>query len=272
MRLTNVESANSRCAGFIRFAMLAVVVAGGLPVRTTAQQKSQKTFPSAEAASKALYSAVKSNSDTAILEVLGQDAKTIISSGDAVEDKERLTNFVVKFEQMHRLVREPDGTTTLYVGAMNWPMPIPLMEKASVWYFDTDEAKREILFRQIGRNEISAIGVCQELVKAQKEYQSERQEYAQHIFSRGEEHDGLYWKAAEGQRQSPIGPLVATAVSEGYSGKEGTATPYRGYYFHVLHSQGKDAAGGAKSYVVDGKMTDGFAFIAFPKRSTDRPA
>ena len=164
---------------------------------------------------------------------------------------------------MHRLVKEPDGTTILYIGAHNWPTPIPLVNKGSSWYFDTEAGKKEILYRRIGRNELSAIRVCQELVAAQKEYSAQHKEYAQKIFSDEGQHNGLYWKAAAGEPQSPIGPLVASAVAEGYGKSlEGPPTPYRGYYFHILVRQGKN--GRAKSYIVNGKMTEGFAFVAYP--------
>jgi hypothetical protein len=168
---------------------------------------------------------------------------------------------------MHRLVKEPDGTTTLYIGAENWPTPIPLVNNGKSWYFDTEAGKKEILFRRVGRNEMSAIRVCLELVAAEKEYHSSQHDvYAQKVFSDEGQHNGLYWKAADGESQSPIGPLVARAVVDGYAAKseEGNRTPYRGYYFRVLTRQGKNGPGGAKSYVVDGKMTAGFALVAFP--------
>jgi len=168
---------------------------------------------------------------------------------------------------MHRLVREPDGTTTLYVGAENWPMPIPLVNKGISWYFDTAAGKKDILDRRVGRNEISTIHVCEQLVAAQKEYYAaHNNEYVQKFLSDNGQQDGLYWKAAEGQPQSPIGPLVAQAVAEGYTPThDGAApTPYRGYYYRILTRQGAGAPGGAKSYIVNGKMIGGFAFIAYP--------
>jgi hypothetical protein len=126
--------------------------------------------------------------------------------------------------------------------------------------------KKEILYRRVGRNEMSTIRVCQELAAAQKEYHaSQHSEYAQKIFSDEGQHNGLYWEAAESESQSPIGPLVASANAEGYhKGKAGPPTPYRGYLYHILTRQGADATGGAKNYVVDGKMTEGFAFVAYP--------
>jgi hypothetical protein len=231
-----------------------------------AQQQGQKTFSSAEEASQALASAAEKKDEKAMLDILGPDGKQLVSSGDATEDTNNRANFAQKYHQMHRLVREPDGTTTLYIGAENWPTPIPLMDKGNSWYFDTEGGKREILYRRVGENEMCAMGVLQQLVAAQKEYYSTQQnEYAKQIFSDDGQHNGLYWKAGGGEPVSPIGPLVAQAVAEGYvKGRNVAPTPFHGYYFHVLTGQGANAPGGAKSYIVDGKMTGGFGFVAYP--------
>lgn len=247
-------------------AAIAFLLVGGVPSSSMAQQPGQKVFGSAEAASKALVAAAESNDGKAMLEILGPEGKQIISSGDAVEDAQNHANFAQKYREMHRLVKEPDGSTVLYVGAENWPAPIPLRNKGSAWYFDTEAGKREILYRRVGRNEMSAINICAELVAAQKEYYSTQNNvYAKQIFSDEGQHNGLYWKVSEDSPQSPIGPLVASAVAEGYNkGQNGPPTPYRGYLFHVLTRQGKNAPGGAKSYIVNGKMSEGFAFLAYP--------
>jgi hypothetical protein len=249
-----------------KLAGVALLLAGSLAGRCDAQQAGEKTFTSAEEAAHALVTAAQNNDEKLMLEILGPGGKQIVSSGDDVEDAEGRANFVKKYQEMHRLVKEPDGTTTLYIGAENWPSPIPLMNKGNLWYFDTAAGKREILYRRVGRNEMSAIRVCQELVAAEKEYYSaQHNEYAAKIFSDEGQHNGLYWKAADSEPQSPIGPLVATAFAEGYAKpQEATPTPFRGYYFHILTGQGKNAQGGAKSYVANGKMTEGFAFVAYP--------
>jgi len=128
-----------------------------------------------------------------MLEILGPEGKRIVSSGDETEDAESRANFVQRYQELHRLVKEPDGTTTLYIGAHNWPTPIPLVNKGKLWYFDTEAGKKEILYRRIGRNELSAIRVCQELAAAEKEYYSAQQnQYAQKIFSDEGQHNGLY--------------------------------------------------------------------------------
>lgn len=248
-----------------RSVLLAPVVAACLLMPAVAQEHGQKTFTSAEDASQGLVAATKNNDEKAMIAILGPDAKQIVSSGDESEDAEARTTFVQKYEEMHRLVREPDGTTTLYIGAENWPTPIPLVKKGNVWYFDSEAAKREILLRRIGRNELSTIRVCEELAAAQKDYFAQHSEYAQKSESGGAQHDGLYWKEADGQPKSPVGPLVAAALVESTTTSEGGGrAPFRGYFYRMLTRQGKDAPGGAKNYLADGKMTGGFAFVAYP--------
>jgi Protein of unknown function (DUF2950) len=266
MRQTKLNFGKSYWAHLSVLAAVAVLLVGCFATRSEAQQTGQKTFSSPEAASNALVSAVQSNDEKAMLDILGPDGKQIVSSGDETADAASRANFVQRYQQMHRLVKEPDGNTVLYIGAENWPTPIPLVNNSSSWYFDTEAGKKEILFRRIGRNEISTIGVCQELVAAQQEYYStQHNEYAQKIFSDEGQHNGLYWKVAEGEPQSPIGPLVARAVATGYAkSPDGKPTPFRGYYYNILTRQGKNGPGGAKGYLVNGKMTEGFAFVAFP--------
>ena len=247
---------------------VAIIVAGCFAARCMAQQAGQKTFPSAGDACKALVQAVQNNDEKAMLEILGPDGKQIVSSGDESEDAENRAEFVQRFLEMHRMVKEPDGTTTMYMGAENWPMPIPIANNGKTWYFDTAAAKKEILYRRIGRNEISTIRVSQELVAAEKEYYStHNHEYAAKFFSDEGQQNGLYWKVPDGQQPSPIGPLVASAVAEGYTpghNNGASPTPYRGYYYRILERQGPGAPGGSQSYVVEGKMTAGFAFLAYP--------
>jgi hypothetical protein len=266
MQRTTLDLDKLHWANLPQLAAIAIVLTICLPTRSMAQQSGQKTFSSPEDASHALVAAAQGNDEKAMLNILGPDGKKIVSSGDEAEDASSRANFVEKYQEMHRLVKEPDGTTTLYIGAENWPTPIPLVKHGDSWYFDTDAGKKEILYRRIGQNEISSIRVCQELVASQKEYYSaQHNEYALKIFSDEGQHNGLYWKAADGAPESPIGPLVAAAVVESYSKSQGDVpTPYQGYYFHILTRQGKNAPSGAKSYVVNGKMTGGFAFVAYP--------
>ena len=266
MRRTKLNFSKFHWANFPELAAVAILFTACFPTRSIAQQQGQKTFSSPEEASNAFVTALQNNDDEAMLDILGPDGRQIVSSGDEIEDAENRANFVQRYQEMHRLVKEPDGTVVLYIGAKNWPTPIALVNKGNSWYFDTDAGKKEILFRRIGRNEISTIRVCQELVAAEKGYHSaEHAEYAQKIFSDEGQHNGLYWKVAEGEPPSPIGPLVASAVAQGYAkNRDGAPTPYRGYYYHILTRQGKNAPGGVNRYIVNGKMTGGFAFVAYP--------
>src|SRR5580658_8950712 len=153
-------------------AAVVALLASCFAVPSMAQQAGQKTFSSPEDASSSLLAAVQSNDEKAMIDILGADGKQVVASGDETEDANSRANFVKRYQEMHRLVKEPDGTTILYIGAHNWPYPIPLVTKGGSWYFDTEAGKKEILYRRIGRNELSTIRVCQELVAAQKEFHS----------------------------------------------------------------------------------------------------
>jgi hypothetical protein len=249
---------------------VATVLAIILPA-AFAQEPGQKTFASPQDASKALYEAVKTDDKPAVLAVLGQSASSILASGDAVQDKTNADKFLRSFEQMNRWGAETNGNQILYIGAENWPLPMPLKKDAAgQWYFDSQAGVQEVLFRRIGKNELAAIHVCEALVDGQQEYFQQTHDgdsvhqYAQHFISAEGKQNGLYWKVAEGQPESPIGPLVADAANEGYGGQHNSPQPFHGYYYRILTGQGAHAKGGAKSYLVDGKMTGGFAFVAYP--------
>ena len=263
----NFEETYSHVAGTVRTVAMLVAGIAFLQFSAVAQEPGQKTFASAAEASHALVAALKAEDQSALLNILGPGAKDIVSSGDAVEDKNHRDEFVQKYHQMHRLVMEPDGKTTLYIGAENWPTPIPLAHKGGLWYFDTPAGKQQILYRRIGKNEMAVIQVCRELVDAQKEYYGHPHDgdsgsqYAQKFSSDPGKHNGLYWQASAGEGESPIGPLMASAAAEGYPA-DLQPQPFQGYYFRILTA--KKATNGADSYIVDGKMTRGFAFLAYP--------
>jgi hypothetical protein len=126
------------------------------------EQPAQPTFASAEQAAGALIAAVRSDNQQTIIHILG-GAKELIASGNELDDKRDRVQFVRKYEEMHRLVRESDGTTVLYIGAENWPFPIPLASQNGRWYFDAGTGSEEIFFRQIGENETAAIATCHDL-------------------------------------------------------------------------------------------------------------
>jgi hypothetical protein len=234
-----------------------------------AQQSGQRTFASPEEAGSALFAAMHAQDDQTPLSILGPAAKEVLSSGDPSEDADARESFVVKYEEMHRFVKEPDGTVTLVIGAENWPFPIPLMNNHGSWSFDTDAGKDEILFRRIGRNELAAMEACRQLVEAQREYFARplgklSGQFAQKLVSDKGRHNGLYWYGAYNEFDSPIDPLIAYANQEVAKDQTGDPLPFDGYFFRILTSQGPHALGGAKSYIIDGKMTGGVAFVAYP--------
>src|SRR5262249_18057735 len=141
------------------------------------------------------------------------------------------------------------------------------------WHFDTAAGKEEILNRRIGRDELDVINVCGAVVDAQREYAMGDHngdgvpEYAMKFISDPGQKNGLYWKTEDGESPSPLGPLVGDAVAAGYNKAKtdtGQATPYRGYYYRMIMSQGANASGGAHDYLVNGKMIGGFGVIAYP--------
>jgi hypothetical protein len=132
------------------------------------QKPQQQTFPSPESATNALFLAVQSANEQAVVRILGGN-KELVSSGDQAEDKLDREQFVQKYEQMHRPVRASDGAMLLYIGAENWPFPLPLVSRANVWYFDAHIGAEEIRFRRVGENEYTAIAACHEMVGASKQ-------------------------------------------------------------------------------------------------------
>jgi hypothetical protein len=235
------------------------------------QEPSIRVFATPEDAGSALHAAVESGDRTALLAILGPESKDVISSGDPVQDKNIGRAFAAGYEVMHRWRTMPDASQVLLVGADNFPFPIPLKKNESgQWLFDTAAGKEEILNRRIGRNELAVIEVCQAAADAQVEYFSQlhggatEHQYAVKFISDPGSQNGLYWKSTDDQPQSPLGPLVAFATSEGYGGDRDVHTPFHGYYFRMLKGQSDKAPGGAMNYLVDGKMVRGFAFVAYP--------
>jgi hypothetical protein len=232
---------------------------------------SVRVFTSPDDAGTGLLDAAKSGDQNAVLAIFGTESKEIVSSGDAVQDKATMAAFVTAYGVMHRWRKMPDDARVLLIGADNFAFPIPLKKNAGgQWYFDAAAGKEEILARRIGRNELAVIDICGALADAQAEYFTEHhadgstEHYALKFISDTGKQNGLYWDSAEDQTRSPLGPLVAFATDEGYSVKPNAHLPFHGYYFHMLNRQGDGAPGGAKDYVVDGKMVNGFAFVAYP--------
>ena len=258
-----------RIAFTIRLLLLALIIP--LASCRKSDKPSISVFASPDDAGNALLAAAKSGDQNTLLAIFGPDSKEVIYSGDAVQDKNAASAFVTEYGVMHRWRKMPDGSQILLVGADNFPFPIPLKENGGgQWFFDTAAGKEEVLNRRIGRNELAIIEVSRAAADAQADYFSQlhdgetTKQYAMKFISDPGKQNGLYWKAAEGQPQSPLGPLAAFAASEGYSAKPDAHTAFHGYYFRMLKGQSDKAPAGAKDYVVNGKMTGGFAFVAYP--------
>jgi len=247
-----------------RVAAIATMIACGLVSAATAQQ----SFKTPGEAVDALVAAARASDKKAFNALLGPGAEQIASSGDAVEDENTRKLFVAAFDAKHSTKIDGDKSATLIVGDDDFPFPIPLVKKDGAWTFDTAAGREEILARRIGRNELAAIQVCLAFYDAQNDYADITPKadgmavYAQKIVSSPGKKDGLYWPAASGEQESPIGEEVATATRRGY--RVGSGEPFHGYYYRILTRQGPAAPGGALNYVVDGKMVGGFALVAWP--------
>jgi Protein of unknown function (DUF2950) len=259
------------CKSFVRFAgtVLFALTLAGSSAPMFAQEPGQRTFASAEDASRALFDTMQAQDEQAPLSILGPAGKEVLSSGDPEEDSDARVGFVVKYQEMHRFSTEANRTVTLIVGAENWPFPIPLVNNHGTWFFDTAAGKDEILFRRIGRNELAAMDACRDLVEAQKLYFAHPpadlpQQFAQKLVSDEGRHNGLYWHGASDEFDSPINPLIAYARQNLPTDQVGEHVPFNGYMFRILTSQGRHAPGGTRSYVVEGKMVAGYAFVAYP--------
>ena len=230
MRTTNLTpktSARPRFIWMIALAVSALLVLGY--ARLSFGQKSEpKTFSSPGEASNALFQAVKNEDEQALEAILGA-GKEVTSSSDEVEDKLERERFGQKYQEMHRLVREPDGTTVLYIGAENWPFPIPLVSKNGAWYFDSDSGKQEIMFRRVGENEATAIEVCEEFAMAK---------------------NGADAKAASEDPITRFAESLSSASAANAGSKE--SNPFHGYYFRVVGVSGP------------GKTRRGLKLIAYP--------
>src|SRR5713101_8458653 len=208
-----------------------------------AQKSGLETFSSPGKATSALFQAVQNSNEEALERIL-RAGKEVTSSNDEIEDKLERERFSQKYQKMHRLVREPDGSTVLYLGAENWPFPIPLVSKNGAWFFDSDTGKEEILFRTIGENETTALQVCHALAQGKQRGETETIaadpviEYAQSLVSSG------------------------TANADNMARDTGNqSSPFHGYYFRIVTG---NTAAGTDNRVSAGGTTDALALVAYP--------
>ena len=237
------------------------------------QTGTHRTFSAPEDAVKALVDAVKTGNLDALLAIFGPEGQTLIASSDpAIARMNRQVFTVAVNEQWHLEDAAPNGKT-LVIGNENWPFPVPLVKETDGWRFDTGAGKEEVLARRIGRNELDAIATCRAYVTAQQRYAQQGHDgkpagvHATKLKSDPGKENGLYWPTARGQKRSPLGDLVAQAAEEGRpigGADRPQPTGFHGYYFKILTGQGAAVPGGAKSYIVKGEMSGGFALVAWP--------
>ena len=241
--------------------------------KTGVPQPGQRLFASPEEAAAAFKEAVAASDRRTLVAIFGNEGKQLIFSGDRVQENNDLRAFAARMTEYLHVGRSSETSAVVCVGKENWPFPIPVVKSGDGWFFDTVAGREELLDRRIGEDELNAIAVCRAYVAAQKEYARKDRmgdgviQYAQHVMSRPGKQDGLYWEAGSDEELSPMGPLVAEARLEGYpatSTTNGKPHPYQGYIFHILKAQGDAAPGGQMSYLVNGKMTRGFAMIVRP--------
>lgn len=229
----------------------------------------QRSFATPQAAGDALFEAAKSGDQSALLAVFGPEGNDFVFSGDAVKDKNAMQFFADAYRQMNRWSTTKSGDDILYIGSDNFAFPIPLSRQSSgQWAFNTAAGKDEVLARRIGDGELTAIGILTEVANAQQEYFAEKHAFAEKFVSDENQYNGLYWPVPEGQRPSPLGHLADEAKALGYS-ESAKGQPFNGYFYKILTQQGEEAKGGAKDYMVDGKLTGGFAVLAWPAKYRD---
>ncbi len=260
-----------------RVATFVVLVSAGIfaaPL-ATGQVKGgpQETFPTPEAAGNALAAAYQHGDGRAVAGVLGAKAFRLVFSGDPVIDRHERAWFLSLYNEAHEVVAGGESRGVLTLGKDEVPYPIPIVTKDARWRFDSSEGHEDLLSRRMSKTELSTLNVVLAYVEAQREYhQRDRTgggvvEYAQKLRSTPGQRDGLVWEGQPGKEAGPLAGLVEAASKEGYRPAEEGAWPvYRGYVYKILTAQGPRASGGARQYIVNGRMTEGFALVAFPVR------
>jgi hypothetical protein len=281
MDRTNAHRSKRRMTGLpaVLMAALAATWLALLPATgMAAEGHGQVGFETPDLAVQALVEATRADQVRRMVEIFGAGGHKLVFSGDPVADKLGREKFLANYDKAHRIESQSATQAVLVIGEHEWPFPIPLVKHGASWRFDTRAGIEEIIDRRIGRNERGAIEVCRAYVDAQRDYAATVRrgdgilEYAQHFLSTPAQHDGLYWPAAAGEPESPMGPLMASARAEGYAAGDDDRhphAPYHGYFFKILKRQGSHAQDGARDYLVDGRMIGGFALVAFPARYGD---
>ena len=202
--------------------------------------------------------------------MFGADGVELLKSGDDAADREDGLRVKAMIAEKIAFEDLDAKTKAALLGNDAWPFPIPLVLDDGRWRFDAAAGRDELLNRRIGRNELDALASLHAYVDAQREYQAAKRDgkapaYARRFRSSEGAHDGLYWPAAEGEEESPLGPLYAGAARDALQNAE--PQPFHGYHFRILEAQGKSAPGGERSYLdKKGLMTRGFAAVSWPAK------
>jgi DUF2950 family protein len=226
-------------------------------------------FATPDEAVRRLIEVVKANDLESLVALFGPHGQGLVDTSDAATGRRNREVFLAAVAEGWRLADRGTGRKELVLGNEGWPFPVPLAKGAGGWSFDAAAGREEILNRRIGRNELAVIGVLGNYVAAQRAYAAGGHDgkppgrYARRFGSDPGRQNGLYWPARRGEPRSPLGVLMAEASEQGYR-RQGEPSPFHGYYFRILESQGPAAKGGAAAYVVDGEMTGGFALVAWP--------
>ena len=219
----------------------------------------QQAFESPALAAEAFVDAVATRNKDALKTILGDDWRDFIPIDEIRE--EVVESFISAWDKTHRFKPLAYGQVQLAIGPEDWTLPIPIIMKNDMWYFDTVAGGEEMRIRRIGRNELSAIQAVLAYYDAQKEYAlADRNgdgvlEYARQLVSSPGQRDGLYWPVAAGEEESPLGPLI---------GDDTPGVGYHGYFYKILLVQGPLASGGAYDYEINGRLSAGFALVAWP--------
>jgi hypothetical protein len=261
----------------VKFSLVAAIVLTLVASACTPRESEHRSFDTADAAVAALVTAAEKHDVDELSRLLGPGTRDLLSSGDEVADRSEREAFLERYRTQHRLVAGGPNEAVLLVGEDGWPLPIPLVREEGKWRLDGAAVADELVLRRIGANELRTIAVMRGFVAAQEEYAASGHDgaapgaYARNFSSTSGKHDGLYWEVAAGEQPSPAGPFLAAAAEEGYALKSASEaprekrTPYHGYVYRMLLSQGPAASGGARDYVVNGQLTGGFAMLAVPE-------
>lgn len=263
---------NRTFASWVARAVGVALLVGLAACRATEPGPRHRTFATPEEAVRVLTETVQRGNIDEIIAIFGSEGQALVDTSDPLTARRNREIFTLAVAEKWRLEDQDPTHKILVIGHEEWPFPIPIVKEGSDWRFDTAAGKEEVLARRIGRNELAVIRACRAYVIAQRLYAARGHDgkpaglYARAFHSDLGRQNGLYWPARRGEKRSPLGDLLAAAAEEAAARRAaaGEPRPFHGYYFKILTAQGAAAPGGAKDYVVNGELSDGFALVAWP--------